>query len=238
VGAEYERLLLAKGGVFAPSAAAVVALVEKLRKERWLPDAPGRAVRTVDNDFGSDAKAKERASTEAVPGKLTAEWLEDPRREELRLVWHVTGDAARYPLTMRPPGGAGYTIEIHRSGEYVYPLAANIEPLPTTCACGDDLGFQWDEDEVVPAFGASGGIFAECDACSRTFDPSKRAAKIANPFGGESTQVMGGAAYRFALKVRCGESFVKDAGNGFERELVALVENEFGRDFHEVAALR
>jgi hypothetical protein len=235
----YERWLLAKGGVFMPSAAAVVALVEKLRKERWLPEAPGRAWRTVDNEFGDDVKARIRASTEPVPAALTADWLEDPRREELRLVWDVTGDAARYPLSAAPPGpgDAAFAIELHRSAEYVYPLADGIDPLPTECACGEDLGFQWDEDEVVPAFRSSGGIFAECDACSRTFDPSKRSAAIANPFGGGAEQVMGGAAYRFALKVDCGERFVRDTGLAFARELVVLVESEFGRDFHEVGAL-
>jgi hypothetical protein len=194
------------------------------------------AVRTVDNTFGDDERAKLSASTEILPRVLTAAWLDDPAREELRLVWPVEGDAARYPLTMRPPGEVEYAIEIHRSAEYVYPLAETIDPLPTECPCGEDVGFQWDEEEVVPAFRSSGGIFAECDACSRTFDPSKRSAAITNPFGGESEQVMGGAAYRFALKVDCGKCFVQNASLAFARELVALVENEFGRDFFEVGA--
>ena len=90
---------------------------------------------------------------------------------------------------------------------------------------------------MVPAFRSSGGIFAECEACSRTFDPGKRSAAITNPFGGGPQQVLGGAAYRFALKVDCGESFVADPSLSFARELVALVEGEFGRDFFEVGSL-
>jgi hypothetical protein len=237
MGVEYERYLIAKGAAFSPSAAAVATLLEKLRKERWIPEAPGHAVRTVDNDFGDDVAKKRAASTEGQPRVVTAAWLDDPSREELRLVWPVEGDAAKYPLTMRPDGKVSYAIELHRSAEYVYPLAETIDPLPTACACGEDLGFQWDEDEVVPAFDASGGIFAECEACSRTFDPGKRAAAIRNPFDGESNQVMGGAAYRFAIKVACGKCFVGDAALAFQRELVALVEGEFGRDFFEVGAL-
>src|SRR5271170_4842768 len=153
MGVEYERFLLAKGAVFSPSAAAVATLVDKLRKEKWIPEAPGHAVRTVDNDFGDDTAKKRAASTEAQPRVITAAWLDDPSREELRLVWPVEGDAAvKYPLSMRPDGKVSYAIELHRSAEYVYPLSETIDPLPTTCACGDDLGFQWDEDEVVPAF--------------------------------------------------------------------------------------
>ena len=236
--ATYERWLIAKGAAFSPAAASVVGLVEKLKKEGWLPAAGGHAIRTVENTFGDDAKARRAAGREPLPAALTADWLEDPDREELRLVWPVAAGSTKYPLTRRPAGEAPFALELHRSADYVYPLAPSIDALPTTCPCGEDLGFQWDEDEVVPAFLDSGGIFAECEACSRTFDPGKRSAAIADPFGGEGDQVMGGAAYRFALKVDCGAAYVADPSLGFARELVALVEGEFGRDFFEVAALR
>jgi hypothetical protein len=237
VGTRYERWLLARGAVFSPSAEAIVALVGKLRKDGWVPDGPAHAVRTVDNTFGDDAKARRAGSTEALPAVLTREWLDAPAREELRIVWPVEGSAAKYPLTRRPAGEARHTFELHRCSEYVYPLAESIDALPTECPCGEDLGFQWDEDEVVPAFRSSGGIFAECEACGRTFDPGKRSAAIRNPFGGAPEQVFGGAAYRFALKVDCGESFVADGSLAFARELVALVDGEFGRDFFEVGSL-
>ena len=71
MGAEYERWLLAKGAVFAPSAAAVAALVDKLRKAKWIPEAPGQAVRTVDNEYGTDA-AKKTALRDLSRWMLTA----------------------------------------------------------------------------------------------------------------------------------------------------------------------
>jgi hypothetical protein len=89
----------------------------------------------------------------------------------------------------------------------------------------------------VPAFFPSGGIFAECEACSRTFEPVKESALITNPFDGTSKEIAGGAAYRFAIKVSCGKCFVEDAALAFAPALVALVADEFGREFYEVGCV-
>lgn len=234
----YERWLIAKGNVFSPSAAAVAKLALRLRKEGWIPQS-GYAVRTIENTFGDDMRAKIAASRDAQPNVLTADFIDDPSREELRLVWPVDAAAAaalKYPLSRKPDADVRYAVEIHRAPDYVYPIADSIDALDTTCPCGDDLAFEWDEDELVPAFRGSTGIYAECEACSRTFDPSKRAAAITNPFDGKSEDVRGGAAYRFALKVDCGERFVADAALAFAPELVAIVEDEFGRAFYQVGA--
>ncbi len=111
--------------------------------------------------------------------------------------------------------------------------------MPTICNCKEDLSFEWDEEELVPTFAKATGIFAECEECSRTFEPSKGSALITNPFdASRSEEVRGGAAYRFALVVDCGESFVKDAQLAFVPDLVALLESEFGRSFYEFGALR
>jgi hypothetical protein len=237
MGVEYERYLVAKGNAFSPSAVAVAKLVERLRKEKWIP-AGGQAITTVENTFGDDLRAKLAASTAPMPTSVTAEWLDDPDREELRLVWRVESSAQlKYPLTRRPDGTVSYALELHRAHDYVYPSCETIEPIPTMCVCGEDLGFHWDDEEVVPAFGASSGIFAECEACSRTFDPAKGGAILTNPFDRTKTQARGGAAYRFALKVDCGKCFVADPGLAFAPELVSLVEEEFGREFFEVGAV-
>lgn len=258
--ARYQRWLITRGNSFAPAPASIVKLVERLRKEKWIVDpaspelaklrfegkreqhakASGAyAVRTVDNEFGEDAAAKIAASTEAVPAALTKEWIGDPSREELRLVWPVSGPAAvtaglEYPLSMKPEGDASWALEIHRCDEYVYPTSSSIGPLPTICNCKEDLSFEWDDEELVPTFAASSGIFAECEECSRTFDPSQGTAELKNPFDGSTTEVRGGAAYRFAIKVDCGKSFVADAKLAFNPKLVALIENEFGRELYEV----
>jgi hypothetical protein len=257
----YERWLVAKGNVFLPSAATVAKLVERLRAENWIADPAssdfaklrfrggraeiakatgGYAVKTVENTFDGDASARLAATTEPLPQTVSAEWLADDDREEVRLVWPVDSDDApvKYPLSRRPDGAVRWALEVHRAPEYVYPVASGIGALPTECRCSEDLSFEWDEDEVVTAFERATGIFAECDECSRTFDPSTGKATITNPFDGSKETVPGGGAYRFALKVDCGEQYVEDAALAFAPELVALVEKEFGRSFYEFGCIR
>ncbi len=258
---EYERWLIARGNVFAPSGAGIAKLVAKLRAEKFIidPKSPdlsklrfkgkraemakasgGYAIKSVANTFGKDLTAKILGSTEPQPAELTAEWLDDESREELRLVWPVDVDAPSplvYPLSHKPDGNTfSYSIEIHRSQEFVYPVSDDIESVPTECKCGDDLAFDWDEDEVVNPFGATTGIYAECDACSRTFDPSKGTAEVTNRFADTTSEIAGGAAYRFALKVDCGKNVNPDPKLSFIPELVAILEKEFGRDFYEVGS--
>lgn len=225
MGDHYARWLIAKGNSFSPAAASVVKLVDRLRKEKWIAEAGGHAVKTA---------PRPAASTEPLPKTITAEYLEHPSREELRLVWPAEGDALKYPLSQRPSGPVSYALEIRRADEYVMPSASTIGPLPTICNCGEDLAFEWDDEELEPAFQRSTGLFAECEECSRTFDPSKGSAVIENPFDETKQEVRGGAAHRFALVVDCGACFVRDPRLAFAPDLVALVEGEFGRAFYEV----
>ena len=263
MGAEYERWLIARGNVFSPSADAVVKLIEKLRAERWLidPSSPelqsfefrgtreqlgqktgAYAIRRIENTFGRDREAllaKIAASTESVPKALDVAWLKDPSRENLNLVWWVSAKAPtlKYPLTRRPEGPIQYRFEIHRAHDFVYPVSDQIDALPTECRCDNELAFDWDPDEFVNPFGATTGIFTECDECSRTFDPAKVTATVTNPFDEKESEVRGGAAYRFAIKIDCRGCFVEDPNLAFAPELTALLEQEFGRSFYEVASL-
>jgi hypothetical protein len=196
-------------------------------------------VKTVGAKHGKDLRAKLAASVEPLPPTITATWLDAPEREELRLVWPVHARASlplKYPMSRRPEGDVYYRLEVHRAPEYVCPIAETIDLVPTECVCGEDLAFDWD-DTIVPAFGAASGIFTECEACSRTFDPSKHTATITNPFDGTTHDVAGGAAYRFAIKIDCGKCFVADPRLAMAPELVALVQDEFGRSFFEVGAV-
>jgi hypothetical protein len=240
MGARYERWLIARASGFTPAPESIAKLVDRLRKDQWIADAGAYAVKTVENRFGSDAAAKRKASREPLPAMLSKDWFEDGTRDELRLVWPAEGAAPRalkYPLSIAPEGQVSYSLQIHRADEYVVPSAKNIGALPTACNCGEDLTFEWDEDELVPAFAGSTGIFAECEECSRTFDPTKGTALVSNPFDGASREVRGGGAYRFALMVDAGENFVKDARLAFAPELVALLESEFGRELYEVGRI-
>src|SRR5262245_51345417 len=125
MGVEYERWLIARGNVFCPGGAAITKFVEKLRAEKWIidPASPelarlsfrgpraqhgqatgGYAIKAVKDTFGKDRDAllaKIAASTEGVPAALDAEWIDDPSRADLKIVWTVSceGDLSlRYPL--------------------------------------------------------------------------------------------------------------------------------------------
>lgn len=261
--AEYERWLVARGNVFCPSAEAIAKLVLKLRAARFVVDpaspdlaklefrgarepfgqkSGAYAIKRVANTFANDREgraAKIAASTESVPALLDAEWLKDPTRQDLNLVFWVSSAAPvlQYPLTRRPEGPVRYKLEIHRAVDFVYPVSDTIDPLPCECRCKNDLAFDWDPDEWENPFGATTGIFTECDACSRTFDPSQVSATIKNPFGGAEEDVRGGAAYRFAIKIDCKESFVEDPALAFAPALVTLVEEEFGRSFFQFGSV-
>ena len=256
----YASWLIPRGSTFAPSAAGVAKLIERLRAERWIADPTalqglrfegaraGRAAKTggygvwtIDRDPSLDPAAQLLAGTAALPAAPTASWLDDGSRDELRLVWPVDADdplPVRYPLSLRPAGRVAYSLEVHRSTDYVVPLGDGITLPPTRCACGEDLSFEWDEDEVVPAFERSGGIFAVCEACARPFDPSRGSATVAGPLGGPTQELRGGTAHRFALKVDCGARFVPSPELAFAPELVASLEDEFGRAFVQLAVLR
>jgi hypothetical protein len=263
--ARYCRWLIPKGNEFRPSAAATVNLVQRLRKDLFLADPAnlagfryagpidklaaatgGFAVHTVDNEFGDDARARVLAGKESLPRDLTTDWLDDPDREELRLVWPVDrlGSAPSpllYPLTLVPPSSdqgepPRYALELHLCHDYVYPVAKGIGTIPTECSCGEELSFEWDPDELVPAFDDAGGIFWSCEACCHTFEAPGATATLVRPFDGASEVVRGGAAYRFALKFTSA-SYVENASLAFAPALVTLVENEFGRDFFQFGAL-
>ncbi len=226
----YERWLIARGNVFAPSSTAVAKLVQKLREERWIGGA-GEVVTA-----GGPGQAAPRAP---MPAEIDAAWLDDEGREELRLVWSAEGTSAgavRSPLTAEPDG-ARCVVEIHRASDFVTPARKGISDLDCTCKCGEDLTYEWDPYEVVPPFVQATGIFTECEECSRTFDPSKSYATITNPVDGSQDEVAGGAAYRFALVVTT-PSAPKDPKAAFAPELVALLEKEFGRVFYQVATTR
>ncbi|MBX3230828.1 MAG: hypothetical protein KIT84_01315 [Labilithrix sp.] len=210
----YERWLIARGNVLAPNWETLIALVKKMREEKWLV-GPGRAFTTV--EVGE-------ANEEPVPETIDRAWIDDESREELRMVWSCAG--AQAPLA----GAEAKTIELQRAPDFVYPVRKEIGPLPTECRCKEDLSFEWDEEELTPTFTKSTGIYTECEACSRTFDPAKGTAKLSDPVTKKTEDVNGGAAYRFAIKV------VSEEAAAFAPAFLAFVEKEFGRSFYEVGA--
>lgn len=211
----YERWLIAKGNSFAPNWETLIKLVERLKEDGWVV-GKGTAFTTVE---------KGDTNSEPVPDTIERAWLDDEGREELRMVWKVAEGKS-------PLAGAASSIELQRAPDYVYPLRKGIGPVPTECKCGEDLSFEWDEDELSPTFEKSQGIYTECEDCSRTFDPAKGVAKLTDPVTKQSDEVQGGAAYRFAVKVTSEEP------HAFGADFLAFMTKEFNRAFYEVGAQR
>lgn len=263
MGRDYLRWFIPKGNTFCPSGAAITQLVERLRKEHWIADPSSESFRHLRFD-GAPLAAKAgafakhatpvtsprnpAAGWEALPLALTGAWIDAPTRSDLVLRFPLHADAAltwgaasvRYPLTRSSdsPKPLSCDIEIHRAEDFVYPISEQIDPIDAECACGEDLEFEWDDDEFHSPFGATTGIFAECSDCSKTFDPSGVEAVVRDPYSGKSRSVRGGAAYRFALVVHCGKCFPEGGPMPeFDAELKTLVEAEFGREFYEIGAV-
>ena len=258
---DYRRWLVPKGNTFCPSGAAIAQLVEHLRKEKWICDPASASFRDLRFDgaplaakTGGFAKRAIEVATprnaaagwERMPLPLEAAWIDDLDRSDLALRWPVHPGASwkwsdatlRYPLDRAPEVSAAYDLEIHRSEEFVYPISGCIDALVADCSCGEDLGFEWDDDEIHSPFGATTGIFAECSECSRTFDPSHLEAEVRDPLTGRKTSMRGGAAYRFALVVDCGAAFPENGPlPAFHADLKTLFETDFGRDFYEIGAI-
>ena len=263
MGTEYRRWLIPKGNVFCPSGAGIAKLVLKLRAEKWIVD-PASASFSMLRFDGAPLAAKsggfsKRAIDVATPRNAAAgwaptphphaaEWIDHPDRADLTLRWPVHPKegwqwgptSVHHPLTPMEgaPAPHAYDLEIHRGEDFIYPLSECIDAIDTTCTCGEDLAFEWDDDEIHSPFGGATGIFTECSECSRTFDPARALADMTDPLTGKKTSVRGGAAYRFALVVDCGKHFPPDGPMpAFHPELKALVETEFGRDFYEIGAI-
>lgn len=211
MGREYKRWLIAKGNVFNPSGAAIAKLVERLVKEKWISSP------------ASGAKWNK------IPFPLEAAWLDDPNRSDLVLRW----TPARSPLA---EAGSVLDLQIHRGEDFICPDYEQIGALESDCACGEDLAFTWDEDELPSPFGSATGIFTECSECSRTFDPAKFEATVTDVRTGQKTSVRGGAAHRFAIVV-AGPLAEGALPSAFDADFVALCEAEFGRNFYEIGAV-
>lgn len=250
----YERWLIARGNVFAPSGAAVAKLVQKLREDGWIlapgaPELAGLELRGAREEKARKTGAfaltpgspEEGPLAESLPADVDGAWLDDDGREDLRLVWPVRTNGpcpVKAPLsTAGSDGAVDFTLEVHRASDFVTPTADTIGALPRECACGEELAYEWDPEEIVSPFGEATGIFTECEECSRTFDPAQRTARIGNPLDGSADDVPGGAAYRFAIAVTT-PHLPKEARVTFAPALVALLEQQFGRSFYEVAAVR
>jgi hypothetical protein len=140
------------------------------------------------------------------------------------------GSGLRYPFASRraPDPEAYYEIQIHLAAQYVHHASEIIDPLAaTSCACGGHLEFEPLED----LFYAS-RLHLACPGCGEPFDPSALATTIRDPWTGEESTLLGGAAYRFALVIDCGKSLPEaDGAFRLEPALPQLLSARLGRQF-------
>ena len=191
--AMYERCLLPKGSVFSPSAAAVAKLVDAAAaRTGGSRTTGGHAVTTVENEFGDDAPRSSRRAASPCRRRSPPQWLDDPDREELRLVWRVErrGRAvAEVPALAQARGRRSPTRP--RAAPRVrlrLPGPQTIGRVPTTCACGEDLAFELGRGRGRPGVRRVDGHLRRVRGVQPHLRSRPRAPPIVtNPFDGTKT---------------------------------------------------
>jgi hypothetical protein len=258
MGVEMEVFLIPRDNAFRPDGPALAAFVEALRAGRWVcdPQLPSfEAMRFEGMRRNAHAaktgayvakladrilRVRDGAGYAPLPSGDLAGFFTDARETDLQIVWPVEnlGDRLRYPLDKDPPNAdpeeTYYDLEMWLSRDYVYKMSEQIDPFDdTTCACGAELGYDPESGNECLFF--TSRILATCKECGQPFDASTRTAAVRDPWTNDTSDVPGGATFRFALVVDCGKCWPEDQ-DGFHAhaDLHRLCETHFDRPFYEI----
>jgi hypothetical protein len=247
MGVEYKRFLIPRPNAFLPDAATVAALVDALRRERWLIDPASPQLAAMPFRMSRPHRHAQAAGyfVDNADGYAdgsadVARHVANIDRAGVRLCWPVESAAAaglRYPLvadagyTQRRGTDRYYRFEMHFCADYLFHISEAIEPFASNpqCRCGAALVYEFDPE---PFFDQR--IAMNCPVCGTPFDATGLLCRGRDIFTGEAFELPGGATYRFALKIDCGKDF-GDVAPPFEPELKSLVERVLQRETYEVA---
>lgn len=253
MGVEYRHYMIPKPNAFRPSAAQLHAFIRALESGNWIAAPNSEAYKKL-----AEIERKYLGSETAVPwaqerlpnrgGRIrgfasirhpvTLDWIESLLSGEARIefpVLHVQDIGIRYPLVCDTgiPEDAYHTIEIHSSNVYVHHCSECIDPVETKCGCGTDLEYSLDFDDDV-FYDAR--IRTQCPTCKKPFDPSSRTVECRDGFTEQSPNLVGGAAYRFAIVIECGKCIPtsKRPPLHTDPDFIELIKITLGTEVHQV----
>jgi hypothetical protein len=247
MGVEYRRYLIPKPNSFKPSPEQVAALVEALRRDRWIvnPTEPNFGSMRFENSSLSVLARETGYFVRSFDGERAgprdvAAFLASEHDSDLLLSWPVeslTRSGLRYPLepppfeTQEEAEWCYHKFQLHVAGrDYIYHSSEAVDPFDPSpvCSCGAELEY-WPEGRD-PLY--SGRLFRVCPECGAAFDPTDLPCVGHDGYTGEPFSIPGGVTYRFAVVVDCGKCF-GDGIASFKPDLRELIEKVLGTGTYE-----
>lgn len=196
MGVEFKSLLIPRDNTFRPSIGQAVDLIAAWTDGGYvLPNA------------SCEIRSQDGLASEIQP--LAVSSLAHMQAKDFFLDWEIQGEAAvrlLYPLSQRPefddedisPDDIYWNLRLHFSEDFVEETSEQVGPLDASCVCGENLYYDLEGDIFY-----SGRIKRLCPQCTDIFRPQDQAVTTVHPFTGEHGELVGGAAYRFAIKINC-----------------------------------
>lgn len=228
MGVEFKALLIPRDNTFRPSIAHIADVIGA-----W--SSRGYVSLTQDCNFESPEGVRQIAQPTGV------EALAMMQAAEFILSWEAESRPPRYPMAWVPSFDSSaepyWTLKLHLSEDFIEETSEQNDPLDATCVCGEDLYYSLDNDIFY-----SGRIRRVCPACGARFVPQDQSAFTRHPLTREVSELPGGTAHRFAIKVDCGKCWKTRRGaNGTEEiprlsdEFIALCGGVLQVPFDEVS---
>jgi hypothetical protein len=244
VGVEYRHYLIPRDNTFRPELAVVLKLVEAWREAGFVAKPGAAALATA--QFGTRrAEAHARQTGALVRTARSEEPFKDHdvlRRDEVIVEWPVHDRIAMgvtHPLanseTLEAGGdGAYYDLAVHLAEDFINASSDVVSLEVTDCSCGEKLEYWLGEAKDI--FHAS-RIHRLCPRCGIAFRPQDHRAYYVSGLTGEPLELMGGAAYRFAIVVDCGKCWDHGASQlpRGTRAFVDVCENVLGGELYQVS---
>jgi hypothetical protein len=222
MGVDYVVWVIPKQRLFRPGADQIANLANALRDGGWVPKVETPGQRSLVRELlpgESIGRDKPTRASAFDPEPITASWVEFHSEHELVFDWHVQNMQAagvQYPFVFDPYPASGppyFHVRLILGGDYFCHSGENVMPFEeqaTQCSCGEQLAYQtgWS-----PGLGFD-RIHHICTRCGQAFDPSGIAGVILDGWTGQSSPLIGGLTFRFALVVDCHKYWPHDEEEG------------------------
>jgi hypothetical protein len=257
--AEYAHYLIPRDNTFRASEAQVAALASALLRAGYVAQPGSAALQRLDftkTAWSSAAAATgaalmtKQTSFAACPVLDAAPALRALAGADFRIVWpvHTVWTAGlKYPLDRQPKllrgqSGPSLNLEIHSLNDYVYLTSETLQPFPNADAASlpvackvsaTNLHYTADRpDNIFDLMGSR--IKHTCPTCGTIFRPQERKVVVRDGWTGRKRDEPGGAAYRFAILIDCGNAIPDQGPPTAVPEFLRLCEAAIGQKLYQI----